>query len=214
MRAILIAAKALALAKTRLARAMPPGARLELARAMFDDVLSAAMSAPSARQVAVISSDPALLRAARQAGALAIDEEFARGLNAAVRLGSAALCAVGARQLCTLLSDIPLVSGEDVEAVLAAAGEAPGVVLVPSRDLTGTNIIVRTPPDVIATRFGSHSLARHLEECRRLGVPCRVIRLARPSIDLDVVDDLVEFMRVPNATHTFNQLARLGLAQA
>lgn len=213
MRAILIAAKALAFAKTRLAKALPPATRIELAQAMFHDVLSAAMSAPSARQVAVISSDPTLLQAARQAGAMPIDEEFPRGLNVAVRLATTALRAVGAHQVCTLLSDIPLITSEDVEAALAA-GEEPGVVLVPSRDLTGTNLMVRTPPDVIATRFGSQSLARHLEECRRLDIPCQVIKLARPSIDLDVLDDLIEFMRVPNATHTFNQLARLGLAPA
>src|ERR1700674_4713438 len=145
---------------------------MALAEAMFRDVLSAALSARAADHVAVISSDPALLDAARSAGALVIDEEFPRGLNAAVRLATSALAAQGVATLCTVLSDIPLVTGEDIDAVFnELAEEDRGVVLVPSRDLSGTNIIARAPADAIPTRFGGRSLARHLEECYRLGFP-------------------------------------------
>ncbi len=223
MRVVLIAAKQLTLAKTRLQAVFPAAERIALAEAMYRDVLGAALGARLGDHVAVISSDVRLLEAARKAGALAIDEEFPRGLNAAVRLATAALVAEGATSVCTLLSDIPLVSAEDIDAAfaararLSACAEGAGrgaVVLVPSRDLTGTNIIVRAPGDVIPTRFGRLSLARHLEECRRLGLGCEVLRMIRPALDLDVMADLVEFMRTPSATHTFNQLARLGLAHS
>jgi hypothetical protein len=33
-------------------------------------------------------------------------------------------------------------------------------------------------------------------------------------MDLDLMNDLADFVRMPSATHTFNQLARLGLVQA
>jgi len=151
---------------------------------------------------------------ARAAGALVIDEEFPRGLNAAVRLATTALAAQGVESLCTVLSDIPLVTGEDIDAVFGElAEEGSGVVLVPSRDLSGTNIIARAPADAIATRFGSQSLRRHLEECYRLGLPSRVVRQRGPALDLDVLEDLNEFVRVPSVTHTYSQLARIGLAQ-
>jgi 2-phospho-L-lactate/phosphoenolpyruvate guanylyltransferase len=212
VRVVLIAAKELAFAKTRLAPALPAAERTALAEAMFRDVLGAAMSA-YADHVAVVSSDRSLLGAARGAGALIIDEEFPRGLNAAVRLAVGALVAEGATEVATVLSDIPLVTSEDINSAFAELPDRPGVVLIPSRGLIGTNIIVRTPPDIIATRFGRSSLARHLEDCRRLGVACRVVRNSRAAIDLDRVSDLVEFVRVPTTTHTFNQLARLGIAQ-
>jgi 2-phospho-L-lactate/phosphoenolpyruvate guanylyltransferase len=212
VRAILIAAKHLALAKTRLGRVMGGADRIALAEAMFRDVLGAALGARAAQHVAVVSSDPTLLGIARSAGALVIDEEFPRGLNAAVRLASAALAAQGVRELCTVLSDIPLVSGKDIDAVFAAlAEEGRGVALVPSRDLSGTNIIARAPAEAIPTRFGSQSLARHLEECYRLGLPSQVVRLRGPALDLDQFEDLAEFVRTPSITHTFSQLARLGI---
>ena len=212
MRAILIAAKHLAFAKTRLGRGVGDADRMALAEAMFRDVLAAALSARVADHVAVISSDPLLLEVAGAAGALVIDEEFPRGLNAAVRLASCALAAQGVASLCTVLSDIPLVTGENIDAVFAElAEEERGVVLVPSRDLSGTNIIARAPADAIPTRFGSQSLARHLEECYRLGLPSRVVRQRGPALDLDVIDDLNEFVRTPSMTHTYGQLARLGI---
>ncbi len=212
MRFILIAAKQLEFAKTRLAPVLPPGERRALAEAMFRDVLAAALGANSADHVAVVTSDAGLLAMARAANALAIDEEFPRGLNVAIALATSALLAEGAETVCTLLSDIPLVTAEDVDAVFAAMPSGRGAVLVPSRDFSGTNIICRSPADAVPTRFGRLSLVKHLDDCRTADVPARVLRLARPALDLDVIADLAEFERAGSATHTQNQLARLGIA--
>ena len=212
MRFILIAAKQLEFAKTRLAPVLPPGERRALAEAMFRDVLAAALGATAADHVAVVTSDAGLLAMARAANALAIDEEFPRGLNVALTLATSALIAEGAETVCTLLSDIPLVNSEDVDAVFAAMPSGRGAVLVPSRDFSGTNIICRSPADAVATRFGRLSLVKHLDDCRTADVPARVLRLARPALDLDVIADLAEFERAGSATHTQNQLARLGIA--
>jgi 2-phospho-L-lactate guanylyltransferase len=213
VRFVLIAAKELAFAKTRLASALPSvGERSALAAAMFRDVLSAALAAKSPDRVAVITSEPSLLELSREAGAIAIDEQFPRGLNVAVKLATDQLMRSGVTTVCTMLSDTPGVTGEDVDTAFAAmpAGEG-GVVLVPSRDFSGTNMIVRNPPEVIATQFGRFSLVRHLEDCREKNIACEVLRLQRPALDLDLPADLFEFARLPGATHTQCHLARLGL---
>jgi 2-phospho-L-lactate guanylyltransferase len=212
VRFILIAAKQLEFAKTRLAGAFAPGERRALAEAMFRDVLAAASGARAADHVAVVTSDPALLELARSARALTIDEEFPRGLNAAVALATSALIAQGAETVCTVLSDIPLITAEDIDAVFAAMPPRRGVVLVPSRDFSGTNVICRSPADAVATRFGRMSLLRHLDVCRTTDLPATVLRLARPALDLDVIADLAEFERAGSSTHTHSQLARLGIA--
>ncbi len=213
MRAVLIAAKQLAFAKTRLAPALPLAAeRTALAEAMFRDVLSAALSARMPAMVAVVTSDSTLIALGRAGGALVLDEEFPRGLNVAVGLGTDFLIAHGATSVCTVLSDIPLVTGEDIDASFTAApAHGPGVVLVPSSDLSGTNMMMRTPPGVIPTRFGRMSLARHVDDCRTRRVSCEVVRMPRPAIDLDLPNDLIEFVRMPSMTHTFGQLTRLGV---
>jgi 2-phospho-L-lactate guanylyltransferase len=200
------------LAKTRLRAVCPVDQRIALAEAMFRDVLAASLSAQAADRVAVVTSDRTLLATAQEAGALTIDEGFPRGLNAAVAMASAALAAHGATTLCTLLSDIPMVTGEDIDAVFAAMPAGRAAVLVPSRDFSGTNMIARAPADVIPTRFGRQSLVRHLEECRRLEVTPQMLRLTRPALDLDLPEDLYEFVRLGPTTHTMGQLQRLGIA--
>jgi 2-phospho-L-lactate guanylyltransferase len=212
VRFILIAAKQLQFAKTRLSPVLPPGERRALAEAMFRDVLAASMGATAADRVAVVTSDAGLLAMARSAGALLIDEEFPRGLNVAVALGTSDLIARGARTICTVLSDIPLTTAEDIDAVFGAMPPGRGAVLVPSRDFSGTNIICRSPADAVPTRFGRMSLVRHLDDCRSTDVPAKVLRLAGPALDLDVIADLSEFERAGSATHTQSHLARLGIA--
>lgn len=212
MRSILIAAKQLELAKTRLASVLPPGERIALADAMFRDVLAAAVGSRAADQVAVVSSDRTLLGYARAAGVLLIDEEFPRGLNAAIALATFALKAQGSDTVCTVLSDIPLISADDIDQVFAAMPSGRGAVLVPSGDFSGTNVICRSPADVVPTRFGRMSLLRHLDDCRASDLPAKVLRLARPALDLDVISDLIEFVRAGSATYTHNHLARLGIS--
>jgi 2-phospho-L-lactate guanylyltransferase len=212
VRFILIAAKQLEFAKTRLAPVLAPGERRALAEAMFRDVLAASLRATAADHVAVVTSDASLLAMARAAGALLIDEEFPRGLNVAVALGTSDLVARGAQTICTVLSDIPLTTAEDIDAVFAAMPPEGGAVLVPSRDFSGTNIICRSPAECVPTRFGRLSLVRHLDDCRTANVPAKVLRLAGPALDLDVIADLAEFERAGSATHTQSHLARLGIA--
>lgn len=198
----------------RLSPVLPDLERRELARAMFLDVLAAATASRSPDRVAVVTSDPELIATARAAGAVIVDEEQPRGLNAAVRLATDALVESGATELCTVLSDCPLVKASDIDAVFAALPSAPAAVLVPSRDFTGTNVIARSPARVIPTVFGKMSLVRHLEECRQVGIRCEIVRQAGPALDLDVLADLQEFVRVAGPTNTLNQLARLGIASS
>ncbi len=212
VRFILIAAKQLAFAKTRLASVLPEPERRILAEAMFRDVLAASMGSQRAERVAVVTSDPGLLALAREAGALVIDEEYPRGLNVAVGLATDALRDAGATELCTVLSDIPMVTARDIDDVFAALKPGRGAVLVPSRDFSGTNIIARSPAGVIPTMFGRMSLAKHLDECRRAHVPCEIIRQTGPALDLDLLADLIEFVRSAGPSNTLNQLARLGIA--
>jgi 2-phospho-L-lactate guanylyltransferase len=213
VRAILIAAKELVFAKNRLASVLPPAERKILAEAMFRDVLAAALSTRKADCVAVVSSDRGLLRLAREAGGWPIDEQTPRGLNVAVALATERLAAKGAVTVCTVLSDIPAITSSDIDEVFDAVPAGRGAVMVPSRDFSGTNVIARSPADVIPTQFGRFSLVRHLDDCQSRNLACRVLRLARPALDLDVPQDLYEFVRASSTTHTLNQLVRLGIAQ-
>ncbi|HWB98571.1 MAG TPA: hypothetical protein VG672_17800, partial [Bryobacteraceae bacterium] len=72
------------------------------------------------------------------------------------------------------------------------------VLIVPSADGTGTNALVRTPPDAIPSCFGPGSLQAHLEQARTRGVFAEVVRPSGIVFDLDTPEDVAElFERGP-----------------
>ena len=80
----------------------------------------------------------------------------------------------------------------------------PGIVIVPSSDGAGTNALLRTPPDVIESRFGPGSFAAHLEQARTRGVPAEVARPGGLMFDIDTPEDVAELLaRAPG-----NRVAR------
>jgi 2-phospho-L-lactate guanylyltransferase len=83
--------------------------------------------------------------------------------------------------------DLPLVQSGDIDELLVAECSAPAVVIVPSRDGTGTNAILRTPPTLFPSHFGSGSFAKHCEEAERASA--RVLKRRNVRLEMDVDDE-------------------------
>ena len=190
--------QALAGAKSRLAAVLAPDERAALTLRLLGGVLNA-LAAPGITARLVVSPDPAVLVAARAAGASALKQTAGRrdgpngldGLNAA--LGEAREWAErrGAEALLVVLGDLPLLSRADVAALLALAGDAPAaVVLAPDRHERGTNALLLRPPGAIPFAFGPGSLARHLEAAAARELPARLYRSPGTALDVDTPDDL------------------------
>ena len=77
-------------------------------------------------------------------------------MNVAVALGLDAVKRLGAQTAIVLPGDIPLITTDDLEALIAAAENAERAVVVgASRDGLGTNALLLRPIDVIAPAFGA-----------------------------------------------------------
>jgi 2-phospho-L-lactate guanylyltransferase (CobY/MobA/RfbA family) len=115
-----------------------------------------------------------------------VQHSESRSVDAASRICAAR----GITALLRLPIDIPLVRPSDIEAVLAACPAAPSAVLVPSRSASGTNALLRTPPELFPSHFGPGSLQKHLEEAGRLRAYVRLFHNPRIEFDVDDVPDL------------------------
>ena len=211
MKVALLPAKPLLWAKTRLGPLLDDQARMALACAMFTDVLDALCGATGLDAVVVVTADPTLAALARQASAVVIDEGASRGLNGAVSLGTDAAVRLGASAVLVVLSDVPLVTASDVDELLARAPRR-GALVVPSKEGTGTNAMLRQPPTVFPPCFGGRSLERHVATAERADVPCEIVRNVRLGFDLDTPEDLRAFAALRSATATQRELLRLGAA--
>jgi 2-phospho-L-lactate/phosphoenolpyruvate guanylyltransferase len=192
--AAILPVKRFVAAKSRLGASIADPLRLQLARAMVDDVLLALSQTPSIELTIVITRERALLETGREHGVLLVADAAEDGQSAAVTLGVRRALAEGIEQVLCIPGDCPALDPAELESLLAssaarATGEAE-VVIVPDRHGTGTNGLLLTPPDAIAPSFGPDSCERHRALALAVGVECRVERPASLLLDIDTGADL------------------------
>jgi 2-phospho-L-lactate guanylyltransferase len=195
IRALLLPIKNLSSAKQRLAAVLRPEERLGLAQAMLRDTMRAVRGVQRAEKIFVITNyEPAMEDAARYGWDI-LREERQVSESASVDFASHICAAHGITSLLRLPLDLPLVQPVDIDELLAIPCAAPSVVMVPSRDGTGTNAILRTPPTLFPSHFGPNSFIKHRSEAEQAGASIIVRRNERLEMDVDDEADLRALLR-------------------
>lgn len=194
MRHILLPVKDLTRAKQRLASVMSQAARTQLAIAMMEHTFNVVSTVEGVDGVAVVSSYAPAIELARKYSFTVVQESEQISESASVDFGSRELESQGAAAVLRLPIDLPLLTSEDIHQVLSCDRPIPSVVIVPSRDGTGTNAILRRPPTLFLSHFGPGSLARHLAEAELAGVAVQIVRNERIALDLDEPADIGELL--------------------
>jgi len=193
-----IPVRGLEAAKSRLGEALDGEERRRLVEALLRATVAAAAAAPAIRDVAVVSSDLAVLGLAAALGATPLAEEGpGGGLLAALETGRRWALERGCDALLILPADLPAVSGAEVERIVAAGeaaaaarGGGPVVVLVSDRARTGTNALLIAPPGAIPFLFGVGSRAAHAAAAAAAGAA--YIELTSPlALDIDTPEDVL-----------------------
>lgn len=195
MRYILIPVKDLSRAKQRLAGLMSQEERTRLAWAMLETTFAAVAGVSTADGVAIVTLYPPAIELGRRYGFEIILESRQVSESDSVDFGSRQLAGSGVATVLRLPIDLPLLRSEDIEAVLAQDSGDRSVILAPSRDGTGTNAILRRPPDIFPSHFGPNSLAKHIAEAKQAGIDCRLANLPRIALDIDDEADIANLLR-------------------
>ncbi|WP_026341644.1 2-phospho-L-lactate guanylyltransferase [Actinomadura atramentaria] len=157
---LVVPVKVLARAKTRMSRAAGPH-REALALAVAADTVAAALRCALVRDVTVVTDDPLPAAELAALGARVVPDEPDAGLNPALVHGArrareaAPDAGVGA-----LSADLPALRPDELERVLAAAGEA-AEAFVPDAAGVGTTLYTARPGTAFAPAFGGGSRAAH-----------------------------------------------------
>lgn len=192
----IVPAKPLRRAKSRLSAVLGAEERLALSRDMLNRVLQAVANAPSIEKTLLVSRDSEALALARQYGARTLSERPPIDLNLALHQATKAALGSGASAVLIAPSDLPLVTSDDLEALVALAGPPPVVVLAPDRRQAGTNALLASPPGLIEYAFGPSSFDRH--SALALAAGARVAICDRPglALDIDLPEDLGLFREI------------------
>jgi 2-phospho-L-lactate guanylyltransferase len=207
VRIIALPVKSLAETKTRLEPILAPLERATLTLAMLEDVLDATLALPG-WDTWVISPDETVLDVALQRGTHAIMEERPP-LASAIRQVEEEAAGYMADCLAVLLADTPLVTTHALTRALHTLGP---VVLAPSADEGGTNLLVRRPVGVMGAHFGVDSYRRHLEAAAEADVPTSIVQIPELAFDLDLPGDILTVLETQKRGRTLEVCRDMDLA--
>jgi 2-phospho-L-lactate guanylyltransferase len=212
--AAILPVKRFPLAKQRLGQSVADPLRLELARAMVGDVLSALRDCAAIDVTIVVTNEPSVAAASRYLGATVVEDAAEDGQSAAAALGIARALAENFERALCVPGDCPTLDPHELTTLLAT--DQTGVTIVPDRHGTGTNGLLLTPPDALSPSFGPDSRERHERLAREAGVSCRIEQPASLLLDIDTGEDLAALRErlADRAAGAPRTRAVLGLSRA
>src|SRR5262245_40635508 len=187
--------------------------RIALTWAMLKDVGRALAGAKLVDRIVVVASDPAVIQYTLEQNWDVLQEANQVSESDSVDWASLSLRDQGATVVLRLPGDIPLLRAEDVDSLLSVELPPRAALLVPSRDGSGTNALLRKPPDAFPSRFGPNSLCLHQREADHAGVAVKVIQNPRIGLDIDDMADLAAFWAQDRQTFAASAIRDLHLAE-
>lgn len=178
-------------AKSRLAHALSPEQRQQLAERCFRHVLSVAQNAPQVVGTLVISRDTKALAIAREYGAKTVHETGATSdLNSALTVATGVVNSWKGKGILILPADLPMVTRDDLADMVMLGREMYSVVIATDHNEDGTNAMLIRPPGLFEYGYGAGSFRRHLTRAQVAGAHVHVYRSERLALDIDVPADL------------------------
>lgn len=181
---VLVAIKARAQCKSRLAEVLAPAARVQLVRAMLEAVIGAARNAQTLRQILVVSPERDCVPAE-----IPVLADTGGGLNAALSAAHKALHEFACQEVVVLPADLPYVTGAEIDE-LVRAGRSGGFAIAPDAAGVGTNALYLNSSQPFRFRFGPDSARLHFEQARSMGLQPQRVQLPGLEFDVDCPDDV------------------------
>lgn len=205
---LIIAAKRLGVAKSRLSALFSPDEREHVVLAMLMDTIAAAQAAPEVDSITVVTSDPAVAAAVGDVGAAVVADPTPAGhpdpLNNAILTAWGQVSQL-TPNIAVLQGDLPALRAAELSAAVASAALRPRS-FVADRHGTGTSALFsfEVPLNPL---FGSDSALRH----RDSGALELIGEWPGLRCDIDTPEDLAEARLLGVGAATADAVAR-GIA--
>jgi 2-phospho-L-lactate/phosphoenolpyruvate guanylyltransferase len=186
----IVPVKPLRYGKSRLAEVLTQEERADLNRRLLAHTLDTLTAIPELEHVLVISRDQAALSLAREHGARTVQEHGAPQLNVALARATVVARNYATQGVLIVPADLPLISAEDVRAMLEKATDPPVVVVAPDRRREGTNALLVCPAGLIEYEYGPGSFQRHCRRAAQAGARLEICEMPSLALDMDLPEDL------------------------
>ncbi len=186
----IVPVKPLRWGKSRLAEILTQEERLDLNSQLLIHTIDTLRSIPEIEQILVVSRDQAALALARSNGARTVQEQGTPELNIALTRATLVAKKYATRGVLIIPCDLPLITAEDIRAMLDKVGDPPVVVVAPDRRREGTNALLVCPVGLIEYEFGTGSFQKHCQRAVEAGARLEICELPSLALDMDIPEDL------------------------
>ena len=176
--------------KSRLSGTLSEDERTQLNESLLEHTLETLANLKELEQVLVVSRDPHALAIARKHGARTVREDGSPHLNTALARATVVAKLHATRGVLILPADLPLLTRDDILALIERATNPPVVVIAPDRREKGTNALLMSPAGLIEYDFGEGSYQRHCKRAKKAGARLEIVKLPSLGLDLDLPEDL------------------------
>ncbi len=192
--------------KGRLGTLLTGREKKQLQISMLEDTLAALARAKKLGHTFIVSSDPDILKLAEWYGAGAITEEKDAGVNEAVERAIAELD--GYDGWIMIPADLPLITANDIKTALTLVRMGSSVVISPSEDYSGTNLLLMSRGSSIPLHYDDDSFNKHVREASDRGIRFSVYYSENVAFDIDRAGDVHRYFRFGRRNSTMNFLER------
>lgn len=186
----IVPVKPLRRGKSRLAEVLTPEERADLNSRLLAHTLETLTAIPEIEHVLVVSRDPGALAMARDYGARTVMEHGDAQLNVALTRATIVAKNYATRGVLIVPADLPLITPEDIQALIGLMKDPPVVVIAPDRRREGTNALLVNPAGLIDYDFGPGSFQKHCAQAVAAGARLEVFDLPSLALDVDLPEDL------------------------
>ena len=196
---VIIPVKTFSVAKTRLK--LSKTHKEEICKAMLVEVLDTVSKSKLIDKIILVSKDETALKLGRQFNTVEIFDDES-GVNHAVHLADKYILNNKYDRSVIFPQDIPIMRSSDIDNLLGFHESKNSVIIVPSRQLNGTNALVRCSTNIMKTQYDRGSYAFQLDAAKTVSQNVSVALIRRIMLDIDDQRDLT-FMLSQNEKPDF-----------
>ena len=175
------------MAKTRLK--LSKTRKEEICKAMLEEVLDTVSKSQLIDTIILVSKDKTVLKLGRQFNTVEIFDDES-GVNHAIFLADQYILDNKFDRSVIFPQDIPIMRSSDIDNLLGFRGSENSIIIVPSRQLNGTNALVRSSTNMMKTQYDRGSYAFQLDAAKAVSQNVSVALIRRIMLDIDDEHDL------------------------
>jgi 2-phospho-L-lactate guanylyltransferase len=176
--------------KSRLSGIIDQQDRIKFNKKLLAHTLKIVTSCKQIAGVILVTKDRSLRSLVKKSNVRLLIEESESDLNSAINLGISKAIEYDADSVIIIPSDLPLLNKVEIGKIIELLASQNGLVIVPDRHFSGTNLLFVRPALKDIYCFGENSFEKHKDMGRKAGLEVKVYDSKNLCLDIDLPEDL------------------------